>query len=113
MKNTFENREASCQFELLNGDWGFRFFNSVIDLEDDFTKVPAEKTIPVPSNWQLHGYDVVQYTNVVYPINFDPPYVPDENPCGVYSRSYNYKPDGMEKILCFEGVDSCFYLFIN
>ena len=112
-QNPFESRENSERFELLNGDWGFRYFASIIDLEDDFTSVEAKNTIPVPSNWQLHGYDVAQYTNVVYPIPFDPPYVPDDNPVGVYSRSYTYKPDGNRRILVFEGVDSCAYLYVN
>lgn len=107
------NRENSCFFELLNGDWGFRYFDSIIDLEDHFPAIKAEKTIPVPSNWQLHGYDRAQYTNVVYPIPYDPPYVPDDIPVGIYSRNYSYTPDGMRKLLCFEGVDSCFYLYIN
>ncbi|MCM1330549.1 MAG: DUF4981 domain-containing protein [Ruminococcus sp.] len=71
------------------------------------------KKIPVPSNWQLHGYDKPQYTNVCYPIPFDPPYVPDDNPVGVYSRSYEYSPDGMDRIIVFEGVDSCIYLYVN
>ena len=112
-QNPFEDRSASECFELLNGDWGFRYFDSIIDLEDDFTSVKAEKTIPVPSNWQLHGYDVAQYTNVLYPIPFDPPYVPDDTPVGVYSRSYTYEPDGKQRILVFEGVDSCMYLYVN
>lgn len=112
-QNPFESRENSECFELLNGDWGFRYFDSIIDLEDDFTLVAAEKTIPVPSNWQLHGYDIAQYTNVVYPIPFDPPYVPDDNPVGVYSKNYTYTNDGKRKILVFEGVDSCVYLYVN
>ena len=112
-QNPFESRENSENFELLNGEWGFRYFDSIIDLEDDFTELAAENTIPVPSNWQLHGYDVAQYTNVVYPIPFDPPYVPDDNPVGVYSRNYNYTPDGNRRILVFEGVDSCAYLYVN
>ena len=99
--------------ELLNGDWGFRYYDSIIDLEDDFVSVPPEKTIPVPSNWQLHGYDKPQYTNVCYPIPYDPPYVPDDIPAGVYSREYVYNPDGLDRILVFEGVDSCVYLYIN
>ena len=112
-QNPFEPREASQRLELLNGEWSFKYLPSVIDLEDDFTSSVYENTIPVPSNWQLHGYDRAQYTNVVYPIPFDPPYVPDDNPVGVYYRSYNYKPDGMKRILVFEGVDSCLYLYIN
>lgn len=112
-QDPFTNRTASKRFELLNGDWGFRYFASVIDLEDDFPAVKADNSIPVPSNWQLHGYDKPQYTNVDYPIPFNPPFVPDENPVGVYSRTYTYTKDGFERILCFEGVDSCLYLFVN
>ena len=112
-QNPFESREESRLFELLNGEWNFRYLDSVIDLEDDFLDIKADKTIPVPANWQLHGYDRPQYTNVSYPIVFDPPYVPDENPVGVYSRNYSYAEDGLDRILVFEGVDSCFYLFVN
>ncbi len=112
-QDPFASREKSNNFELLNGDWGFRYFDSVIDLEDDFTKEAAENTIPVPANWQLHGYDKPQYTNIAYPITFDPPYVPDENPVGVYSKEYEYIPDGKDRILVFEGVDSCLYLYVN
>lgn len=112
-QNPFESREKSERFELLNGEWNFRFYDSIIDLEDDFVSAPFTGTIPVPSNWQLHGYDKPQYTNVCYPIPFDPPFVPDDIPVGVYSRSYDHKSDGMRKILVFEGVDSCIYLYIN
>ena len=112
-EDCFAQRECSSCFELLNGEWGFRYFDSIIDLEDDFTAIKAEKTLPVPANWQLHCYDKPQYTNVCYPITYDPPYVPDEDPVGVYSREYSYAPDGLRRILCFEGVDSCLYLYIN
>ncbi len=112
-QDPFGSREESCFFELLNGDWDFRYFDSIIELEDDFPEITAEKTIPVPSNWQLHGYDRAQYTNVVYPIPYDPPYVPDDIPVGIYSRDYTYAHDGLRKILTFEGVDSCFYLYVN
>lgn len=112
-QNPFEDRENSDFFELLNGDWDFRYYDSIIDLEDNFTDLPFERKIPVPSNWQLQGYDKPQYTNVCYPIPYDPPYVPDDNPVGVYGRSYSYTPDGLDRILVFEGVDSCIYLYIN
>lgn len=112
-QNPFEARGNSARFELLNGDWSFKYLPSVIDLEDNFTSSVYENTIPVPSNWQIHGYDRAQYTNVVYPIPFDPPYVPDDNPVGVYYRSYNYVPNGLKRIIVFEGVDSCLYLYVN
>ncbi|WP_294486745.1 glycoside hydrolase family 2 TIM barrel-domain containing protein [uncultured Ruminococcus sp.] len=106
-------REKSERLELLNGEWEFEYFDSIIDLPDRFTEMPFTKRIPVPSNWQLHGFDKPQYTNVNYPIPFDPPFVPDDIPVGVYRRSYLHKPDGMSKILVFEGADSCLYLFVN
>ena len=112
-QNPFEQREKSERLELLNGDWGFRFYDSIIDMDDDFISSDFSGTIPVPSNWQLHGYDFFQYTNVCYPFPFDPPYVPDDIPVGVYSRSYDYLPDGNDRLLVFEGVDSCIYLFVN
>ncbi|MBQ8932331.1 MAG: glycoside hydrolase family 2, partial [Ruminiclostridium sp.] len=112
-EDAFSSRKNSSYFELLNGEWNFKYYDSVIDLEDDFLPISTDKKIPVPSNWQLHGYDKPQYTNVCYPITYDPPYVPDENPIGIYEREYNYTPDGLSKILTFEGVDSCIYLYVN
>ncbi|MBR4345263.1 MAG: glycoside hydrolase family 2 [Lachnospiraceae bacterium] len=112
-QDPFLPREESDHFLLLNGEWDFNYYESIIDLEDNFTEVDFKNTIPVPSNWQLHGFDKPQYTNVLYPIPFDPPFVPDDIPVGVYRRSFNYNPDGMNRFLCFEGVDSCFYLYIN
>lgn len=112
-QDPFGDRECSNRFELLNGEWDFRYYESIIDLEDDFVSVSFEKKISVPSNWQLHGYDKPQYTNVSYPIPYDPPYVPDDIPVGVYRRSYPYAPDGLSRILVFEGVDSCIYLYVN
>ena len=67
-QDPFESRENSARFELLNGDWDFKFYGSIIDIEDDFISSGFDKKIPVPSNWQLHGYDKPQYTNVCYPI---------------------------------------------
>lgn len=112
-QDPFAPREESRCFELLNGDWDFRYYPSILELEEDFLHQSFTETIPVPANWQLHGYDRAQYTNVVYPIPFDPPYVPDAVPVGVYQREYAYKSDGLCRILGFEGVDSCFYLYVN
>ncbi|MBR6478498.1 MAG: DUF4981 domain-containing protein [Lachnospiraceae bacterium] len=112
-QDVFGGKETSTRVEMLNGPWNFQFYDSAVDLEDDFTKIKFTEKITVPSNWQLFGYDVAQYTNISYPIPFDPPLVPDENPVGIYQRTYTYTPDGLERILTFEGVDSCMYLFVN
>ena len=109
------DREMSDRFLLLNGMWGFRYFDSVYDLPDDFwTEYIANDQIPVPSVWQNHGYDRHQYTNVNYPFPYDPPYVPAQNPCGVYQRDFEIEDKGTDRYyLGFEGVDSCFYVWVN
>ena len=119
-QDAFGDRTSSRRFKLLNGRWGFCYYPSLIDLPDDFAEIEFAqkvlkdgKKLAVPANWQLHGYDKPQYTNVDYPIPYNPPFVPDENPTGVYYKAYDYKADGLDRILCFEGVDSCIYLYVN
>ena len=112
-QDPFMDRTKSKSFELLNGEWKFQYYANIFELEDDFIHKSFEGTILVPANWQLHGHDKAQYTNVVYPIPFDPPYVPDDDPVGIYQRSYEYHKDGLRRILGFEGVDSCLYLYVN
>ncbi|MCM1246428.1 MAG: DUF4981 domain-containing protein [Roseburia sp.] len=112
-------RETSDRFQLLNGDWSFKYYESIYDLEENFFEeghdTASFDTIPVPSVWQNHGYDTHQYTNVRYPFPFDPPYVPQDNPCGVYLVDFFYEKDesAPNAYLNFEGVDSCFYVWLN
>lgn len=109
-------RSASSRFELLNGEWDFKYYKSVRDLKaapwEAGDPVEYDK-LEVPSCWQMKGYDQIQYTNVNYPFPFDPPYVPIENPCGVYKRDFEVRAGEMRTFLNFEGVDSCFYLYVN
>ncbi len=112
------SRSARCR--QLNGEWAFRYYASVHDLPPDFPAdcfAPESDTdmdrIPVPSAWQNHGYDHHHYTNVRYPFPYDPPFTPWDNPCGVYLRRYEDHPDGLERFLYFEGVDSCLYVWLN
>ena len=69
----------------------------------------------LPSVWQMAGYDTHQYTNIRYPFPFDPPYVPQDIPCGAYVHNFEYSRDekASRAFLNFEGVDSCFYVWIN
>ncbi len=113
-----EDRAASSHLQLLNGDWNFVYYPNMHDLPDDLAAdshfFDGADTIPVPSVWQNHGYDRHQYTNVRYPFPCDPPYVPWENPCGVYGREFTVDSlEGRSVYLNFEGVDSCFYVWIN
>lgn len=108
------SRELSDYFIALNGEWDFRYFDSYHDLPQDFLSLPSEKRIPVPSNWQNHGYDRHQYTNINYPFPFDPPYVPQDNPCGLYQRNIDLTLNAQKRyLLNFEGVDSCLFLYVN
>lgn len=112
--NPFDERESSNRFILLNGEWEFKFYSSFLDVEDDFLDRNFSESIQVPSNWQLKGYDKPMYLNVRYPIPYNPPYVPDENPVGIYRRTFHVNlSDGLEQFINFEGVDSCFYLYMN
>ena len=63
----------------------------------------------------MAGYDTHQYTNIRYPFPFDPPYVPQDIPCGTYAHTFVYHKDenAPKAFLNFEGVDSCFYVWIN
>lgn len=112
-------RESSDRFVSLNGRWAFSYYGSIDEVPEAAVSGEADlsgwNTIPVPSNWQLHGYDAPQYLNALYPFPADPPYVPVENPAGVYARDFEVDEqwDGLQKYLIFEGVDSCFYLYIN
>ena len=119
MDNLVEHREESDRMQLLNGTWKFQYFNSIYDIKDSFFEKNYDTEnfdeIQVPSVWQMAGYDTHQYTNIRYPFPFDPPYVPQDIPCGAYVHTFEYSRDekAPKSFLNFEGVDSCFYVWIN
>lgn len=107
-------RNSSSYFFDLNGNWAFEYFDSYWDLPENFLQNQPRFSLPVPSCWQHQGYDQHQYTNVNYPFPFDPPYVPQQNPCGWYQRQfYLDKKSDKRYLLNFEGVDSCLFLYVN
>ena len=116
---SLDARDHSDRVQFLNGTWKFRYYDSIYNLQDEFYSedydVSGFDDIPVPSVWQMHGYDYHQYTNVRYPFAFDPPYVPKDNPCGAYVTDFIYdqNEDAPLAHLNFEGVDSCFYVWLN
>ena len=119
IENLEENREASDRFLLLNGMWKFKYYSSIYELTDRFYEENFEtadyKQVLVPGVWQNYGYDCWQYTNIRYPFPFDPPYVPCDNPCGTYVYDFDYSAckEAPKAYLNFEGVDSCFYVWVN
>ena len=117
------DRAKSPWFRLLNGTWKFHHAMRPSERPVDFFRTEfddsAWSTIPVPSSWQMHGYDIPIYTNIIYPWPQDaskPPQVPyDNNPVGSYRMRFNVPPDwaGKQVYLHFDGVDSAFYVWVN
>ncbi len=119
LQKTSENRNALrnyyiptgiSEYHLLNGEWKFAYFERDIDVPKTIEKWD---TIPVPSCWQLYGYENPNYTNLRYPYPVDPPYVPDDNPCGVYEREFEISTKWGKVYFVLEGVSSCAYVFVN
>ena len=119
MNDLVEYRERSDRFQLLNGEWKFRYYSSIYDVTESFYEkgydVSGFDQVTVPGVWQMDGYDTHQYTNIRYPFPFDPPYVPQDIPCGAYVHNFEYHREkkASKAFLNFEGVDSCFYVWVN
>lgn len=100
--------EGISSYIDLNGQWAFDFYKC----DEDESPVKSD-VIDVPSCWQCRGYEAPYYTNVVYPYPVDPPYVPMENPMGVYSRHFSIHDLEKKHYLVFEGVSSCLEVYVN
>lgn len=98
------------EYMLLNGMWNFSYFDRDIDVPE---KIEKWDKIPVPSCWQLEGYENPNYTNINYPFPYDIPFVPDDNPCGVYNRDFVVDKKWGRVYFVFEGVATCAELYIN
>ncbi|EOW6618209.1 beta-galactosidase [Cronobacter dublinensis] len=110
--------EASDAVLSLDGEWQFSFFTSPQQVPDVWLAADLSdaRATTVPSNWQMEGYDTPIYTNVRYPIPVNPPFVPDENPTGCYSRDIDVPQAWLEAgrtRIVFGGVNSAFYLWCN
>ncbi|MEG2288810.1 MAG: beta-galactosidase subunit alpha [Clostridium sp.] len=106
-------------FKSLNGQWKFLFLDapeySPENFSDENYNVDKWNNIVVPGNWQLQGYGKMHYSDVWYNFPINPPYVPTENPTGIYKRNFYIGEEWLKErvILRFNGVDSAFNLWIN
>lgn len=103
----------------LNGEWRFLYLDAP-ELSPEHFMEPGFSdenwdVIDVPSVWQLRGYDHMHYTDVLYPFPLNPPYVPTENPTGIYKKTITLPADGLDGqvVLKFHGVDSAFDVWVN
>ncbi len=111
-----EQNDKINGFMTLNGEWDFNLYPSPQAAEQAVKRGGFEDfgTLEVPSCWQMKGYDAMHYTDVLYPFPINPPYVPSENPTGVYHRTFEAKEGNTGKtILRFHGVSSFFKVWIN
>lgn len=118
-EKTSENRLAprsayipgGCsEYQLLSGTWRFAYYARDIDVPE---KIENWDRISVPACWQLHGYGNPNYTNQNFPFPVDMPYVPDDNPCGVYEREFTLESKWGRVYFMLEGVASCAFLYVN
>lgn len=121
-------RNRSSRYMLLNGDWKFRWVKEPSERPVGFYRpgydVSEWDEIPVPSNWEMHGYGTPIYTNITYPYRNNPPFIQPQrgytadaepNPVGSYRRDFTLPADwaGREIFIHFDGVYSAMYLWIN
>jgi len=121
-------RTKSSRYMLLNGNWKFHWAKSPEDRPAGFYRnnydVSKWDEIPVPSNWEMHGYGTPIYTNITYPFRNNPPFiqprkgytvVDEPNAVGSYRRSFDLPADWKDKevFIHFDGVYSAFYLWVN
>jgi len=113
-------RDASPYYQSLNGKWKFFYAASPqaapVDMDTGQVQAADWTGIDVPGNWNMQGYDKPIYTNVQMPFPADPPRVPQEdNPSGIYQRRFSISSDWVDRqiFLCFDGVESAFYLWVN
>ncbi len=116
----YDTSSKAERVQLLNGTWKFKYFRNRFEAEEGFYEpgydLSSFDDLPVPSCWQNHGYDRHHYTNVNYPFPYDLPYVPEEsNPCGCYVHTFQISQEQLSQrnYLNFEGVDSCYYVWLN
>ncbi len=122
--------ESSPFCKSLNGRWKFHWVGTPSERPVDFYKSDYDvgdwNEIPVPSNWEMHGYGIPIYTNVNYPFKPNPPYIMNDNPpdftsakqpnpVGSYRTEFSVPEHwkGRQVFIHFDGVMSAFYLWIN
>lgn len=102
--------KGNAEYMLLNGTWRFAFFDSEEEVPENIEKWDE---IPVPSCWQSLGYENPNYSNINYPYPVDTPYVPDDNPCGIYEREFDLGEKSGKVYFVLEGVSSCGVIWVN
>ena len=112
--------EKAINFQTLNGQWKFSFADTPEEVNKNFFQPGFDDSswneIPVPSNWQMHGYGHPKFRNVAHPFKSNPPFIPREyNPVGSYRKTIDIPEnwDGQQIYLRFEGIRSASMVWVN
>src|SRR5450432_268768 len=108
-------REKSSWFLSLTGSWDFKIVPKPEAVTHAEVSSNVWSKIQVPGNWTMQGFGHPHYTNVVMPFDCTPPQVPDENPTGIYRRTF-IAPEswqGRRVILHFGGSEGALYVYLN
>ena len=116
LARTYQRARSSC-FILLSGKWKFKYYSNPFLVSEDFANSIMEEcdTINVPNLWQMEGHGSLQYTDEGFPFPIDTPFVPTDNPTGVYQRTFNLPNNWSDKqvIIKFDGVETYFEVYVN
>lgn len=118
--SALDGTSKSPWVKSLNGLWKFNWSRSPSERPIDFYQTDFDDDswaeIQVPSNWEVEGFGIPIYTNIVYPFPKNPPHAPTEwNPVGSYRQYFDIPLswDGRRVMINFDGVSSAFYLWLN
>ena len=106
-------------YQSLNGTWKFIYSDKAKDRLKDFYNTDLDDSkwsnIPVPSNWELKGFGIPIYTNIIYPFPKNPPFVGDDDPVGTYRKHFTIPDnwDGKEIMLQFGSITGCAVVTVN
>lgn len=114
-----DDNTHSPWYKSLNGKWKFVYTDKYANRIQNFYTPGLDdskwNTIPVPSNWEMKGYGIPIYTNIIYPFPKNPPYIGENNPVGTYRNEFTVPAawDGREVILHFGSITGCAFIYIN
>lgn len=113
------NREKTPWFQLLDGQWRFKMASRPESVTEKDVAADTDRArwdeVAVPGNWTLQGYGYPHYTNVQMPFPDEPPFVPDDNPTGIYAREFTVPAEwsGRRVVIHFGGAESVLYVYVN
>lgn len=112
-------KEFADSVTPLNGTWRFCYTTAPEKIRSGIvapgTDVSAWDEVEVPDCWAMRGVEAPHYTNITMPFEAPIPEVPQNNPTGIYRRTFEFKRGTrpVSAILHFDGAESFFAVYVN